>query len=107
MQLLMLLTQLAIRAATLQEDHRKGQQSLGLRGQGGPRVATGVSHRAELNLSLCGAVFSPAGMPASTPEAGYCLPKHSSRGRQGLAALAKFWLNLRAHGVGERDIDSA
>lgn len=70
-------------------------------------MVAGVSHRAELNLSLCGAVFSPARMPASTTEAGYRLLNHSSHGRQGLAALAKFRLNLRAHGVGERDIDSA
>lgn len=79
-----------MRAATLQGCHEEGQQSLGLRGKGGPRVGAGVSHRAELNLSLCEAVFSPAGMPAPTTEAEYRLPNHSSVAGSGLQLLPSF-----------------
>lgn len=79
----------------------------GSQGKGGPRVGAGVPHRAELSSSLCEAVFSHARMPALTTEAEYHLLKPQLHGRQGLAALDKFWLNLGAHEVGEGDRDAA
>lgn len=43
-------------------------------------------------------------MPEPTTEAEYHLPNHSSHGSQGLAGLAKCWLNLGAQGGGEIQI---
>jgi len=81
-------TKLEMRAATLQGCQGEGQWSLGVRGKGGPSVPAGVSHRAELNLSLCEAVFSPARLPAPTTE--YPLPNHSSAASRGLQLLPSF-----------------
>lgn len=69
---------------------RMSQQSLGLRGKEGPRVGAGISHRAELSLSLCEALFSPAAMPASTTEAGYRLPTTALLADRGLQLLPSF-----------------
>lgn len=101
MQQLMLMMWLEMRSAALQGCPRQGQQFLELWGKGGPGFGGGASQRAELNLALGQEAFSLARMPAPTTEAEYHLPNHSSHGRQGLAGLAKFCLNLGAQGMGE------
>lgn len=101
MQQLMLMTWLEMRSAALQGCPRQGQQFLELWGKGGPGFGGGASQRAELNLALGQEAFSLAKMPAPTMKAEYHLPNHSSHGRQGLAGLAKFCLNLGAQGMGE------